>query len=52
PNAKQLGATRLKRILVSEAAHLIWTLRCDHVIGGNRHAPHTTGSRWRHKIRT
>ncbi|KAF8550093.1 hypothetical protein OG21DRAFT_1598945 [Imleria badia] len=52
PSAKHQGTNRLKRILVSEAAHLIWTLRCDRVIGGNRHAPHTTVSHWKHKIQT
>ncbi|KAH9916626.1 uncharacterized protein B0H18DRAFT_884659, partial [Fomitopsis serialis] len=36
------GATRLWRILISEAAHLIWKLRCERVIG------HETDENWNH----
>ncbi|KAH9913664.1 uncharacterized protein B0H18DRAFT_857907, partial [Fomitopsis serialis] len=37
------GATRLWRILVSEAVHLIWKLRCERVIG------HAGEDRWEHR---
>jgi len=30
-----IGQTRLLRILISESAHLIWRLRCEHVIRNN-----------------
>ncbi|KAH9926108.1 uncharacterized protein B0H18DRAFT_876537, partial [Fomitopsis serialis] len=37
------GATRLWRILISEAVHLIWKLRCDRVIG------HAEEDGWEHR---
>ncbi|KAF8133698.1 ribonuclease H-like protein, partial [Boletus edulis] len=46
----QLGINRLKRILVSETAHLIWVIRCERVIGGKRHPPSTIETRWTNKI--
>ncbi|KAH9931415.1 uncharacterized protein B0H18DRAFT_1083451 [Fomitopsis serialis] len=36
------GATRLWRIMISEAAHLIWKLRCERVIG------HAEEDDWEH----
>ncbi|KAH9911114.1 uncharacterized protein B0H18DRAFT_893532, partial [Fomitopsis serialis] len=36
------GATRLWRILISEAVHLIWKLRCERVIG------HADDENWEH----
>ncbi|KAH9910347.1 uncharacterized protein B0H18DRAFT_896059, partial [Fomitopsis serialis] len=41
-NKTRPGANRLWRILVSEAAHLIWKLRCERVIG------HETDREWTH----
>ncbi|KAH9928211.1 uncharacterized protein B0H18DRAFT_856695, partial [Fomitopsis serialis] len=38
------GATRLWRILISEATHLIWKLRCDRVIG------HSEDDGWEHSV--
>ncbi|KAH9932547.1 uncharacterized protein B0H18DRAFT_871247 [Fomitopsis serialis] len=37
------GATRLWRILVSEAVHLIWKLRCERVVG------HADDDGWEHR---
>ena len=42
----QRGATRLLQILVSEAAHLIWVLRCKRVIQEKTHSPYETEARW------
>ena len=42
----QRGATRLLQILVSEAAHLIWVLRCERVIQEKTHSPYETEARW------
>ena len=37
---KSLGeASRLLQILFSESAYLIWSLRCERVIGGRTHSP-------------
>ncbi|KAH9913935.1 uncharacterized protein B0H18DRAFT_857153, partial [Fomitopsis serialis] len=38
----RIGATRLWRILISEASHLIWKLRCERVIG------HSDEPGWEH----
>ena len=43
---------RLKRILISESAHLIWALRCDHVIGERTYPISTIRSKWIKKIST
>ena len=40
------GATRLLQILVSEAAHLTWVLRCERVIQEKTHTTHETEARW------
>ena len=45
PKSKR-GATRLLQILVSEAAHLIWVLRCERVIQEKRHNPNAIEARW------
>ncbi|KAH9049819.1 ribonuclease H-like domain-containing protein [Lactarius deliciosus] len=40
------GTSRLLQILVSEAAHLIWVLRCERVIQERTHSPHEIKTRW------
>ncbi|KAH9025218.1 hypothetical protein EDB85DRAFT_1984442 [Lactarius pseudohatsudake] len=40
------GATRLLQILISEAAHLIWVLRCERVIQGKQQNANETEARW------
>ena len=45
-NLKQRGATRLLQIIISEAAHLIWVLRCERVIQEKSHTQHEVTSRW------
>lgn len=42
------GPTRLHKILVVEAAHFIWTLRCERVINNNdnQYTPLKVISRW------
>ena len=47
---KLSGVSQLLWILISEAAHLIWVLRCEQVISGTRHSTNTIKSRWQHKI--
>jgi hypothetical protein len=37
---------RLLQILVSESAHLIWVLRCEHIINERSHTPTEIKSRW------
>jgi hypothetical protein len=44
------GATRLAVILISEAAYLIWTLRCDRVINNRSHSTNEVESAWRRAI--
>ena len=44
PNA---GATRLIKILISEAAYLIWIMRCERAIRGNEHTERETRAAWR-----
>ncbi|KAF8836785.1 hypothetical protein BDN67DRAFT_910461, partial [Paxillus ammoniavirescens] len=48
--ARTQGASRLLRILISEAAHLIWVLRCERVIGDRVHTRETTERRWMNKL--
>jgi ribonuclease HI len=43
---RQRGASRLLQILVSEAAHLIWVLRCERVIQEKQHTYEEIESRW------
>jgi len=40
------GTVRLTQILISEAAHLIWVLRCERVIQNKTHTAQETKSRW------
>jgi hypothetical protein len=44
------GATRLLRILVSESAYLIWTLRCEHVIWEKTHSRLEIKKKWTQAI--
>ncbi|KAL6303159.1 hypothetical protein BKA93DRAFT_818149 [Sparassis latifolia] len=51
----RLGATRLYRILMSEAAYLIWKLRCEQRISkeddkSQWHAPAEITNRWKYAI--
>jgi ribonuclease HI len=50
--AKKSGAARLKRILISESAYLIWALRCERAIGGRTHQQSTVTNRWLNQIIT
>ena len=52
PNQRKmhLGATRLLRILVSESAYLIWTLRCEHVIREKTHSRLEIKKKWTQAI--
>jgi hypothetical protein len=44
------GKLRLMRILISESAYLIWTLRCERVIQDNPHTPQSIKMRWNNRI--
>ena len=44
------GATRLLQILISEAAHLIWVLRCERTIHEKSHTGTEIERRWRQAI--
>jgi ribonuclease HI len=44
--ALKKGASRLLRILISESAHLIWTLRCERVIREVTHIEDNVKKRW------
>ena len=45
------GSSRLLRILLSESAHLICVLRCEHTIQGlGTHSPSSIRTRWYNKI--
>lgn len=48
PNPRHGGACRLLQILISEAAHLIWVLRCERVIQNteHRHTEREIEARW------
>ena len=46
------GATRLLQILISEAAHLVWVLRCERVIQSRTHSGQEIISRWLQVINT
>ena len=43
---KAKGAKRLLQILISEAAHLVWVLRCERVIQQKTHSTQETEARW------
>jgi hypothetical protein len=45
-HAQQKGATRLLQITISEAAHLIWVLRCERVIQEKNHTKEEIEARW------
>ena len=47
PNA---GATRLAKVLISEAAYLIWTLRCGRVINDKTYSSEAIESTWRRTV--
>ncbi|KAH8984310.1 hypothetical protein EDB92DRAFT_1803196, partial [Lactarius akahatsu] len=40
------GATRLLKIIISESAYLIWTLRCERIIRGKIHTEKEVVSKW------
>ena len=42
----QRGATRLLQILISEAAHLTWVMRCERVIQERDHSSHEVEAWW------
>ncbi|KAG1848390.1 hypothetical protein C8R48DRAFT_556470, partial [Suillus tomentosus] len=44
------GASRLMRILISESAYLIWTIRCERVIRESTHNEDSIRRRWRNAI--
>ena len=44
------GASRLLRILLSEALHLVWVLRCERTIQGVSHSPTAVMTRWKNKL--
>ena len=46
----QKGATRLLQILISEATHLIWVLRCERVIQEKTHERREIVARWEKAI--
>ncbi|KAI0047926.1 ribonuclease H-like protein, partial [Auriscalpium vulgare] len=46
PPVRHKGATRLLRILISEAAYLIWILRCARVIEGRTLSAPAITTRW------
>ena len=49
---KSQGAARLATILISEAAHLIWVLRCERVIHERQHSDNEIAARWKNAINT
>ena len=44
------GRLRLLHIIIGEAAHLIWVLRCEKVIQEKTHSPDSIKRRWLDKI--
>ncbi|KAG2079380.1 hypothetical protein BD769DRAFT_1380581, partial [Suillus cothurnatus] len=44
------GTSRLLRILISESAYLIWTIRCKRVIHESTHNEDSVRRRWRNAI--
>ncbi|KAG1813448.1 hypothetical protein EV424DRAFT_1299676, partial [Suillus variegatus] len=44
------GASRLLRILVSESAYLVWTLRCEQAIRGQTYTDENVTKRWANTI--
>jgi hypothetical protein len=52
PTRKSRGQTRLLQILISEASHLIWVLRCERVIHreNRQHTNQEINARWKRVI--
>ena len=52
PNAERIrqGPTRLLQILISEAAYLIWAMRCERVMQGKSHNANEIKERWLRNI--
>ena len=46
PSIQQRGATRLLHIIILEAAHLIWVMRCKRVIQNRQHTDDETRAKW------
>lgn len=46
PNLRKRGVSRLLQIMISEAVHLIWVLRCERVIQEKTHTPEEVKARW------
>ena len=44
------GATRLAKILISEAAYLVWTMRCSRVINNRTYNSNAIETAWRRTI--
>jgi hypothetical protein len=49
---KKCGIARLKRILLSESAYLIWTLRCERTIEGTTYPRRTITAKWLNQMTT
>ena len=49
-SVKTKGQTRLLQILISEASHLIWVIRCERVIHDREHTMQEIEMRWKRKI--
>jgi hypothetical protein len=49
---KKCGIARLKRILLSESAYLIWTLRCERTIEGTTYPQRTITAKWLNQMTT
>ena len=50
PPPVAVAQARIRRILISESAYLIWTLRCERVVTGKIHTAKSIRNRWIHKI--
>lgn len=46
PPIRTRGASRLLQILISEASHLVWVLRCERVIQDKQHTDSEIKARW------
>jgi hypothetical protein len=52
PTLKQRATTRLLQIFISEAAHLVWVLRCERVIQESNIDEQEITTRWHRAINT
>ena len=52
PTPQAIAKARITRILLSESAYLIWSLRCERVIAGRIHTTDSIRSRWLNKLNT